>query len=87
VTHRPPIKDAYDLVALVIALGLVTAVNLMTFAVLWDAVRSDTPGLSENATQILTGTFGGMIGILGAGVGYRQTQNGKDDPDAADPGP
>jgi hypothetical protein len=40
-------------------------------AVLYDAIRSEGPGLSENATQILTGAFGGIIGVLGSYLGYR----------------
>jgi hypothetical protein len=58
-------------VALILAVGLATALNIIVVAVLWDAVRSQGPGLSENATQILTGWGGGMIGILGGIVGYR----------------
>lgn len=58
-------------VALILAVGLATALNLIVAAVLWDAIRSEGPGLSENATQILTGWGGGMIGILGGIVGYR----------------
>lgn len=64
-------RHTSDWVALILAIGLATALNLITFAVLYDAVRSDTPGLSENATQILTGWGGGVIGILGAVFGYR----------------
>jgi hypothetical protein len=59
------------IIALVIAVGLATAFNLITFAVLYDAIRSQGPGLSDNATQVLTGLGGGMIGILGSIVGYR----------------
>ena len=67
---RAPSPDR-DTIALVLAVGLCTALNLLCFGVLWDALRSDTPGISENATQILTGWGGGVIGILGAVFGYR----------------
>src|SRR5262245_50545938 len=60
-----------DLVAGTLAIGLATAVNAITLAVMYDAVRSDTPGLSENATQILTTAFGGIIGILGGYLGFK----------------
>lgn len=60
-----------DWVALILAVGLVTAMNTFTFAVLWDAVTSQESGLSENATQVLTGWGGGIIGILGAVFGAR----------------
>ena len=54
----------------IIAVGFVLGFNLFCFAVLYDAVTSDEP-LSENATQVLTGWGGGMIGLLGGFVGYR----------------
>lgn len=59
------------LVALVLAIGMCTAINMFTFAVLFDAIYSNVPGLSENATQILTGWGGGIIGVIGAVVGYQ----------------
>ena len=64
-------RDRRDWVAIILAFGLVLAVNFITVAVLYDAIRSEGPGLSENATQILTGAFGGIIGILGSYLGYR----------------
>ena len=66
-------KEAHgkDWVALTLAVGLVLAVNFITIAVLWDAIASSGPGLSENATQILVSVFGGIIGVLGAYLGYR----------------
>src|SRR5262245_51330304 len=65
------VTERRDVVALVLALGLVVAVNLITFAVLYDAIASQGPGLSENATQILTGAFGGIVGLLGGYLGYK----------------
>jgi hypothetical protein len=59
------------LVALVLAVGISTAINAFTIAVLLDAILGETPGLSENATQILTGWGGGVIGVIGAVVGYQ----------------
>lgn len=59
------------IVAVILAVGMCTAVNVFTAAVLVDALLSDQPGLSENATQILTGWGGGIIGIIGALVGYQ----------------
>ena len=60
-----------DVVAVILAVGIATALNVIVFAVLYDAIRSEGPGLSENATQILTGWGGGIIGVLGAYIGYR----------------
>jgi hypothetical protein len=80
---RRPDPDR-DLIALILAVGICTALNLLTVAVMWDALRSDTPGISENATQILTGWGGGIIGILGAVFGYRAGANtALSDPDKA----
>lgn len=58
-------------VAIILAIGIATAVNLITAAVLYDAIASKGPGLSENATQVLTAAFGGIVGVLGAFVGYQ----------------
>jgi len=58
-------------IAVLLAGGIALAFNVVTFAVLYDAIASQGPGLSDNATQVLTGLGGGMIGVLGALVGYR----------------
>ena len=68
---RPDDHRTRDLVALVLAIGLAGGFIIIVSAVMYDAVRSDTPGLSENATQILTGWGGGIIGIVGSYLGYR----------------
>ncbi len=60
-----------DWIALILAIGLVTALNFVTIAILYDALRHSDAGISENATQILTGWGGGIVGILGAVFGYR----------------
>jgi hypothetical protein len=60
-----------DRVVLVLAVGLVLAIGLVTAGVLYDAIFSEGPGLSDNATQLLTTAFGGMIGVLGSYVGFR----------------
>jgi len=69
-----------DYAALILAVGLATAINLITAAVLYDAIFSEGPGLSENATQILTTAFGGIIGVLGSYVGYRAGQQQQPNP-------
>ena len=67
-----PRVPSKDWIALILAIGLATAMNMFTFAVLYDALtQPDQSGLSENATQVLTGWGGGVIGILGAVFGYR----------------
>lgn len=64
-------SDRRDAVAIILAVGLSVALIMLMTGVLWDAVRSDTPGISENATQIITGAFGGIVGVLGSFVGYK----------------
>ena len=73
--------------ALVLAIGLAGALIVIVAAVMYDAVRSDTPGLSENATQILTGWGGGIIGIVGSYLGYRagETSERRDPPGSSLP--
>jgi hypothetical protein len=60
-------------VALTLAIGLATAVNLIVIGVLLAAYyrgkKSGDYSISENATQVLIAAFGGMIGVLGGYVG------------------
>ena len=66
-----------DVVALTLAVGICTAVNAITAAILWAALfhKSDVNGgISDNATQVLTAAFGGIIGILGSYIGFRAGQ-------------
>lgn len=65
------LKPGKEWVAFTLAIGMATALNVFTGAVLWDALFNEAPGLSENGTQVLTGWGGGIVGVLGAYVGYR----------------
>ena len=74
-------KQGAWLIALVLAIALGTALNGFTIAILYEAIfQTQSAGISENAVQVLTGWGGGMIGIIGAYIGYRvgssQTPNG-----------
>jgi len=60
-----------DWVAIILAAAVGTAVNAFAIAVLYDAISSAGPGLSDNATQVLVAALGGMIGVLGAYIGGR----------------
>ncbi len=72
----PQQPEGRDVIALVLAIGLCTALNIIVIAVLYDAIHNpDQAGISENATQILTGWGGGIVGILGAVFGYKVGQN------------
>ena len=74
-SHRRLVPGGPDqgrtLVVVVLTIGLATAINLITLGVVYDAIFSRGPGLSENATQILSTAFGGMIGVVGSFVGFR----------------
>ena len=63
--------------AIILAIGLAASVNLLLLGVVWDAVRSDTPGLSENATQVIIAAFTGITGVLGGYVGGRAAEAGR----------
>src|SRR5262245_49886297 len=61
----PPVEPpgtihARDWVAIILALGAATAINLVTVAIMWDAIRVGAE-VSENGTQIITGIMGGII--------------------------
>ena len=74
-----------DWVAIILAVGIATAINVITVAVLYDAIFSHESGLSENATQVLTTAFAGMVGVLGGYVGVRagEASRRQADPDAS----
>lgn len=65
---RRPLRDW---VALTLAVGIVTAVNFVAFGVVYDAIASQGPGLSDNATQILTSAFAGGFGVIGSYIGFK----------------
>jgi len=58
-------------VALALAVGIVLAVNLVAFGVVYDAITSEGPGLSDNATQVLTSAFAGGFGVIGSYIGFK----------------
>jgi hypothetical protein len=68
-------RGTADTVAVILALGVVLALNIVTIALLYAAIIrlgiDKTTGLSENGTQLLTGAFGGIIGVLGSYIGFR----------------
>lgn len=68
-------------VAVVLAVGIATAINAITIAILVDALKDPAHnGISENAVQILTSSFTGVFGVLGAYVGYRAANGAKTTP-------
>ena len=61
-----------DIVALILACGVVAIGSLIGLALVVNVVRGHNPSptLGENTTQVLIGLLGGMIGILGIYLGY-----------------
>jgi hypothetical protein len=64
-------------VAIILALGISVALNIITIALLWAAavrlgINPDSPssGLSDNGVQILLAWGGGIISVLAGYVGY-----------------
>jgi hypothetical protein len=56
----------------VLAVGIAAALIIVTVSILYDAKRSHAAaGLSNNATQVLLSVFSGIIGVLGAYVGFK----------------
>jgi hypothetical protein len=65
-------RSGSEIVGIILAIGIAAALNTITFALVWDVLTSQGAlnPLSENTTQVLTGWGGGMLGVLGAYVGY-----------------
>jgi len=84
-------------VAVILAVAMGTAINLFVIGVVLDSLLTysndgSTPGgdaFSENAIQVLTGWGGGIIGVIGALVGYkvgeRQEEVRQDESDSSVP--
>lgn len=67
-----------DVVAIILAIGLATALNILMVAVLWDALFHSDPGLSENSTQVIVALGSGVIGVLGGYIGGRAVEGALD---------
>jgi hypothetical protein len=66
-------RSSLDWIAFVLAAGLSLSVVVLVLGVVWAAIKhgNSAATLSENESQVLTTAFGGLIGLLGAWVGYR----------------
>jgi len=70
---RPRLRyRAPDVVAIILAIGLVTVGLLIGLALVVNVTKghNPTPTLGENTTQILIAVMGGLIGVLGSYLGY-----------------
>jgi len=61
-----------DLVALILAIGLVVIASFIGLALVINVAENHNPvpTLGENTTQVLMALMGGLIGILGGYIGY-----------------
>jgi hypothetical protein len=82
-------RGGQSVTAVVLAVALGVAINAITIGVLYDAIANPgQAGLSENATQILTTAFGGIIGVLGGFIGYQAgRRDDEESPDETPPPP
>jgi hypothetical protein len=60
-------------VAVILAVGLALVAALILIATIVQILYGGRPAveLSENATQVLVASIGGLVGVLGAYIGYR----------------
>src|SRR5262245_22732329 len=75
----------YTVVILAVAVG--TGVNFIVIAVMYDAIQQGAE-ISDNAVQLLSVIFGGLIGLLASYVGFvsgRRSQAGTPEPPGEQP--
>lgn len=90
-----PRREAAGLVAVILAIGISLALNVITCALLYAAfIRLGVDvnsGLSDNGVQILLAWGGGIISVLAGYVGYvvgkKQNGNGTPEPEPSEPKP
>ena len=71
-------KAPVERVAIILSVGVTVALLMMTAVALYATIHHDMdPPRLVAITQVLTGWGGGIIGVLGAYVGY--SLRGKDD--------
>lgn len=63
-------SDIKDLVAVILAAGLVVAMVILVAGITYQAVFTSQE-LSDNAALVLTAVGGGIIGVLGTYLGSR----------------
>ena len=68
-----------DWAVIILAAALGVALVVVTAAILYTAINNPRGGLAvtETDVQLLTGWGGGIIGILGAYVGFRAGNGGE----------
>ena len=71
---KPPKGEHAGRVAVILAIGISVALNIITCALLYAAIIrlgiDSTTGLSDNGVQVLLAWGGGIISVLAGYVGY-----------------
>jgi hypothetical protein len=64
---------AGDWVAVILSAGVAISMIILITGVVWGGIKhgSRAAVLTENETQVLIASFGGIFGILGAYLGFR----------------
>lgn len=70
-----------DLVATILALAILLSILFIGIAIIVsiNATHNPVSTLGENTTQVLTGLYGGIIGVLGSYLGHRRKQKEGDE--------
>lgn len=81
-------RSTSDLIAIFLAGGLSLAIISLVVGVSWAAIQHGNTAatLSDNEAGVLQVAFGGVIGVLGAWVGYR-AGNGHEEQEPEPPWP
>lgn len=77
-------RPTSELVVVILATGIAVALFVMTIAATWallGSVRTPDAARLVAVTQVLTGWGGGILGVIGAYVGYSFGVNKQDEQD------
>jgi hypothetical protein len=83
---RLPNRHTSDTVAVILATGMAVSMAIITGSIAWAVINQTLPdgGLGENATQVLIGWGGGVIGVLGSYLGLLYNRRSGDKPPEED---
>lgn len=75
-----------DYIVVILAVAVGTAINFIVIAVMYDAVQQNAE-ISDNAVQLLSVIFGGLIGLLASYVGFVSGRRTNQPPPPTEPPP
>jgi amino acid transporter len=68
-------RTGRELVAIILAAGFTIGTIMLSAATIYAALNNQTD-LASDTSRVLTAVMGGMIGLLGAYLGFRRTPDG-----------